>query len=366
MRISSKVRRVLFGVVVLCIVVAVVVVTRWNRPQPSAEISPTRKLSTPEGTVHVLAYSPNGAHLAVATGWDVVIYDRATGQSVRTLTAGLDPIRRMRALAYSPDGHALVSAADGDLSVWDAERLVLRQAIQKGRKDGDPHAPKSAYFTGVSFAPDGRTMAVGTIDGVALWDVATGRQTQFTRHTRAVHTVAFSPDGRVLATGDAAGNIQFRDTGTGTTVREFPPRRAYTYAMAFTPEGDLVYGGAWSKEGEPVELWERKTDRFRPIPGGEFDGGEVFVSHLALSPDGRTLAIAEQTKRAPYFRIRLFDVPSGSSSGTIICPEHVNAVAFAPDGREIAAACGFFNSDRPPEPDATHLLIWALPLEKQP
>ncbi len=355
---SWKVLLVAFGVVCFCAGLAAI---GWFWLRSDQETPPKMKFSTPQGGVNALAYSPSGLHVAVATGDAVAIYDRATGQPIQLLTGRREP-GFVRSLAYSPDGRLLVTAAsNGDLTVWDAERMVLRQTFQEGRNEGEfgPKPPNSTHFTCVSFSPDGQTIAVGALDGgVALWDVATGRQVQFARHRCRMFSLAFSPDGRVLATGDENASVQFWDTTTWATTREFGKLCTYTFSLAFNFDGDLACGGAWSGEHEPVRLWDRKTDRFRPFPGGEHDGWDVLVAHVAFSPDGQTLAVAEQTKRRPRHRIRLFNVPSGNVTGAITCSERVNVVAFSSDGREIAAGCGY--PDRSSK-YATHVRIWSLP-----
>ena len=66
---------------------------------------------------------------------------------------------------------------------------------------------------GVSFSPDGKTLATGSSDGtVQLWDMATRKQLKtLIGHTDSVNGVSFSPDGKTLATGSSDGTILLWD-----------------------------------------------------------------------------------------------------------------------------------------------------------
>ena len=107
-------------------------------------------------------------------------------------------------LAFSPDGRVLVipsiSGTSETLTLWDpASGLRLASLTE----------PRSLVLS-LSFSPDGRTLAAGTLGGgIELWDVATGqRQPDLRGHSAAVWALAFSPDGRYLVSGGHDGALR--------------------------------------------------------------------------------------------------------------------------------------------------------------
>ena len=73
-----------------------------------------------------------------------------------------------------------------------------------------------AASTAPVFSPDGRLMAVNSLDGeVVLWDRATGQK----HLTAEGAAIAFAPDSRSLAmTGSDGGTLEVIDTETGSEL----------------------------------------------------------------------------------------------------------------------------------------------------
>jgi hypothetical protein len=164
------------------------------------------------GSVDGLASSPDGKFLAVASypdtagareEFEVRLWYADTGKEV----AGFKSVRlpggsggNTHPLVFSPDGELLVVAdQSGELHVLDARTGSSLRKISTG----------GFVMARPVFSPDGRSLAVATLDRsgsgtgtLALWEVSTGRKRWVFRGVSAsAGALAFSADGQVLASG---------------------------------------------------------------------------------------------------------------------------------------------------------------------
>ncbi|WP_345577967.1 hypothetical protein [Nonomuraea rosea] len=184
-------------------------------------------------------------------------------------------------LVFSPDGRMLATGGqdgDGSVRVWDVATGKAVATFDRGEGGID-------RVLSVAFSPDGRRLAAASGEHTArVWDVATGKViTTFTDHS--VHEVAFSPDGRTLAIG-VNGSVLTWEVATNKIITALasPQRPA---AVTFGPGLRRV---VTVSAGGSVLVWEVATGKVITALNEDFD----VAYPVALSPDGRTLAVGEQ------------------------------------------------------------------------
>jgi WD40 repeat protein len=291
-------------------------------------------------TLHVqvevwgLAYSPDGARLAVAENTDSVsIRDATTGRALLTLPEP-DAARGTTLIdaRFSPDGTrlgaCLATAFSGWVTLWDTTT---------GRVTGRLKGHTGSVIN-VAFSPDGRRLATASHDRtVKVWDAATDLEVWSLREQAdRVNGVAFSPEGLQLATAGRDGTVALWDAATGRALTILPGHRGAVVGVAFRPDGRRLAtaGGRRSdqRNGPPgeVKVWDVATGRaLLDLPG--LTG---FVYSVAFSPDGRLLAVAGEDQT-----VRVWDAATGRERLALRGHDlTVRRVTFRPDGRYLASA----------------------------
>ncbi|MFE3256074.1 NACHT and WD repeat domain-containing protein [Nocardia sp. NPDC059229] len=313
-----------------------------------------------------VTYRPGGAQLA-STDYNgtLHLWDAADAQHPRLLAGTVDDAREV---AFSADGKLMATvdpSGKAPIRLWDTGTPDAPRQI--GQLPGTADKLNRAAFTG-----DGRTLLTLVPGRLTVWDVSnpaapvSGSPQQLfpTGRDPYLGRMELAPDGHTLAVEHVidhrTGSIQLWDiNGPGlsaTLLSEAVTGVQDLAGLAFRPDSKILAVGSgvgiMRKVGSndaTVTLWD-VSDAARPRPvGTPVDTGESTIPALAFAPDGRTLAAAgghavtlwNVTEPAyPTALTAQLSLPGITCKFTDVsmpCSGGANALAFAPDGRTLAA-----------------------------
>ena len=273
------------------------------------------------------AVTPDGRSVVTASDHDELVW-----WNIRTRR----PTRRVKigaghhALAMSPDAGTLAVGIEGGIQLVDARSGVVRTAV--GTIAGTP--------SWLLISPDGDTVVTTSLDGtVALWDAEQGSRREILRgHSRSVQQPAFSSDGRTLYTVSHDGTAIAWDIGGQrglarrfrfTRDRGPDPAGFDGRPGAFSPDGRLI---ALGLDGEGIRLRGAK-DLTPDGPPLRETGGNVWA--LAFAPDGRKLAAVTIQGQATVWDVESRSLVWGPFT---VAQGPVLGVSISADGRVLATA----------------------------
>ncbi|MBI4701049.1 MAG: protein kinase [Deltaproteobacteria bacterium] len=207
--------------------------------------------------IYDVAFRADGSLLASASlDQSVRLWDPATGASDGVLSV---PGAGVLSAAFSPDGRTLATGCyDRVVRLWS-----LPAKVSPPGPEPKPAAPRELrghgdFVSGVSFGPDGRTLASGGKDGlVLLWDVAAGSSRTLAKLPGRAHWLEFDRSGRRLGVPGSDGVAAVIDPATGSQIA-LRGHRGDVDGMTFSPDGEL---GATAGDDGTVRLWRASTGK---------------------------------------------------------------------------------------------------------
>ncbi|QQS45940.1 MAG: AAA-like domain-containing protein [Acidobacteriota bacterium] len=273
-------------------------------------------------SLSIARFSPDGHNLVTTLKRITKLWNVATGKELFTLK---EPSLRV---AFSPDGKRIAASTPGN-SVKLYEVPAGKELIElKGHKSIVTHAV---------YSPDGSSLATASRDfTVKLWNSITGDElTTFKGNSKPIMNISFSPDGRWLTTGSADGVLRLWDLLTVRKPMTLPGNLSSLAAFSSNSElmvtRDLNPGTNVSE----VRLWKMgNLNELLLIKRPPMVGGTASVNDVAVSPDGRLLAMSGND-----MTIRLWSPVTGNELSVLKGhTSWVNGIVFSTDGRKLASA----------------------------
>jgi RNA polymerase sigma factor (sigma-70 family) len=303
------------------------------------------------------------------------------GAVARLGTTRLRPGKLIEAMAFSPDGK--------QLAIWgrdwlrgETDRLIIADPAT-GREIRSVVLPPNLFIS-LRWLADGRGFALARTarNDYFLWNftdlnssLPVGDRASLNTHWNGdIVSAAVSPDGRWLAAGRNAGDgkdqpIELWDVRENARLADLPSRvlgrqSGYGLHVLFGADGERLFALCRRQESSnpvagvivPGQWADRARLVVYEIPGGKelaafevvpptqsMTGSKPPLDCLALSPDGKTVIIGDETGV-----VHAYDWAAGKETRSFMAHpagdqtkferEGVNALAFSPDGQTLYTA----------------------------
>ncbi|GAQ84943.1 Anaphase promoting complex Cdc20 subunits [Klebsormidium nitens] len=270
-----------------------------------------------EDYVTSVAWAGDGKHLAVGLGSsEVQLWDCEANKQIRSLRGHS---ARVGALSWS--GPTLSSGGRDSLILNHDVRL--REHIT-ARMTG----AHEQEICGLKWSPSGAQLASGGNDNLLhVWDAAQSAAPlhRIDQHQAAVKALAWCPfQANLLASGGGTADrcIKFWNTNTGACVNSIDTH-SQVCALQWSPtERELLSSHGFSQN--QLCLWKYPS----MAKVAELTGHTARVLHLALSPDGTTVASAAADET-----LRFWKVFGGNDAASVPAGTRGKAAAKAQDSR---------------------------------
>ena len=269
------------------------------------------------------AHEPGPVHLAVggpsfvvSVGADGVVAARDADKGVLRWrhelgAAWLDTI------SVSPDGSRIATAAGRYTHHWSADGGDAWTSFEH-----------PSTVAAVAWTPAGE-LVTASFGAVCIFGDDPEPKARFEWQDSLVSLV-LSPDGEVVACGSQDNTVHFWRTSTGTdaAMYGYPAKPS---ALAFDDGSRLLATGG----GEDVTVWVFGDGGPEGTTPGVLDAHSGTVTSLAFAPRSTTLASGGRDGGVLVWR--LGPDGNGEAVGFHVCDGRIEAVAWRPDGRSLAA-----------------------------
>lgn len=281
-----------------------------------------------QNDVTFLQFSAAGQRLiSHSPGEPVRLWDLAQGKLLRvvqqTAAAGL--------VAATSDAQTLAvvnrqgSVNHQKIQVWNLNNDQLRFTL----------SGHSQPITHLAISQAGQTLISSSQDKILVWNLQTGKRLQTIRPNLTIHAIALSPDGQILASGgadkDQRSRLKLWSVKTGKLLRSLKGNGEQIRSLHINSDKSLI------SVADTIQIWNLRTQQpMSTLP--------YLANTLAISEDGQKFVTIAWDNS-----VKLWDIQSGKLEQTLFQPSvgdhtlgriYLSSVALSPDGTAIAIGSG--------------------------
>jgi hypothetical protein len=335
-------------------IAGVLLVPARNGPAESFGFTFQTRWSIAGGTkVHRLVFSPDGHWLAAAVGSQAKVFEITADGLARDSGAALLGRPEITGLAFSPDGKTIAIVDEsGTLSLFESASLKSVTRVSKahsgrascvtftgdgayivtGGRDGKVKVwtARGEFFAELShgaqhqgeirmvsgLAGGHQVISVGQDRQVILWQVDTQQAIRPISVGNDIRSAAVGGDGKILALGlqllsgnrfrsaprgslaheiKADDTLRLIDTQSGTQLRDILGEEQNLDVVGVTPDGRFAAAGG---SGRSTSIWDTATgQRINTIPS------DAPLTAIAFAPDGKQMALGTRDGSLSLYRL---------------------------------------------------------------
>jgi WD40 repeat protein len=236
-----------------------------------------------DGAIVSIAYSMNGATIAVATAKSVYLANGESEGPLIRLADDTDPLDPISVVALSPDGRLLALGRFG-VDILDTRTGHLVVSLKQ------PVVTERRSYETMAFSADGHALYASDPFGQEIW-ARTRWELKSSFACHCFHHASFSSNGRWASLGTADAHVLVRDSVQERTTRILTistAPKAYTGDTAISNDGKTVVAGSGTGD---VLVW--KSGGRQPSSQIKLAGSEI--SSVLLSPDASRVIVGSKS-----------------------------------------------------------------------
>ena len=279
-------------------------------------------------------FSPDVKTIAIVTSHHTIqLFGTTSWTLLKTIQSGKkSKMSSISVIAFSPDGKhlALASGDPNIIDIYDIRQDEISQTLHNVS-----HVISMAYSRSGRYllSSDSEQVYQGK-STVKLWDMHSGKLVTVILNELTENyypaQVKFSPDDAFIAVALANRQAGVLLVNLRNKEKIKIPSRNDIYAVAFHPLYQrLAYGGGSEKSGS-ISTWSIKDNK----PIHTMNGHHGFIHSIAYAPDGRHLISSASERDA---RFRVWDIKQGKEVQTVFDGKKESmGLSMSPDGQTVA------------------------------